>query len=144
MTQPTPDVTLSYCTVTQASVIDVISDSSSSTGNAPVESFVLGTVTFTPSVGVINSESPSETVYIDPIVGRFTSDGNGLETFDGTAGVELVDNVGLGLDAGTLTYRVDYHLNGEPAPSFMIVAPGDGTGIDLNNVANRHSLPSTD
>lgn len=143
MTQPTPNVSLSNFMVTQANVIDVVTDNPTSTGNVPVESFVQGVVTFTPSVSVVSLASPSETVYIDPIVGRFSLDGNGLESFDGAAGVELVDNVGLGLSAGALTYRVDYQLNQMPAtPSFMIVAPGDGSTVDLNNAANRQALPS--
>jgi hypothetical protein len=129
-----PSVPLSYFTVTQPSVVAV--DTNAAAGQAPQQSWVKGTVTFTPSQRIISSESLDATVYLDVVVGYFTSDGHGLEMQNGTAGVQLIDNAGLGLAAGALTYRVNYQLDqSQNTPPFDIAAPGDGSSIDLNNPA---------
>lgn len=130
---------MTYFTVTQPAVVDVKTNYSG--GPAPTVAWVEGTVTFTPSVRIIESESLDATVYLDVVVGHFTSDGNGLEMQDGTAGVQLVDNVGLGLAADALTYRVDYQLNqSQRTPAFLIAAPGTGVAVDLNNPAVRIAI----
>ena len=69
------------------------------------------------------------------------SDG-ALRDLDGKLGVQLVDNQNLGLAPNALTYRVDYSnvvydsLSQRHLASKQIVAPGNGTAIDLNNPAN--------
>lgn len=132
MTVPTPNVSLSYFTVTQPGVVKVRTNAG--VGAAPAVDWVDGTVTFTPSVRIIESLSLNATVYLDVIVGYFTSDGNGLQMRDGTGGVKLVDNVGLGLATDALKYRVDYQLDqSQITPPFLIAAPGDGSVIDLND-----------
>jgi hypothetical protein len=65
-----------------------------------------------------------------------------LRTLNGSLGVELVDNVGLGLTQGELTYRVDYSnavfndIANQPISPVRIAAPGNGAIIDLSNPAN--------
>lgn len=122
---------LSVFTVTQPGVVGV--STNPGVGPAPKVAWVQGTVTFTPSVRVVSSLSLDATVYLDTITGYFT-DGRGLQMEDGTVGVQLIDDVGLGLAGGALKYRVDYQLNqSQPTPAFLITAPGDGGVIDLND-----------
>lgn len=127
-----PSVSLSYFTVTQPSVVDV--ESNTGSGGTPTVVWAQGTVTFTPSIQVIGSVSLNSTVYLEAIVGYFVGDDNGLVMPDGTVGVQLVDNVGLGLAAHALKYRVDYRLNvSGTVQAFMIEAPGTGGTVNLND-----------
>lgn len=150
--------TLMYFTVTNAMYEVVETDQVDPTGNQPTVIPISGTVTFTPcdangnALTEIDSAVLDSTIMLDPIMGRFNVNLTGgspdgvLRTLNGTAGVELVDNVNLGLAAGGLTYRVDYTnvvfdgIGNRAIHSFWFVAPGNGAGVDLNTVG-RLQLP---
>lgn len=144
--------TLQYFTVVNQLYEDVQTDSIDPIGNQPTVMPISGTATFTPCdalgnvITEIDSATLDATVMLDPIIGRFNVDytsgapDGALRTLNGTYGVELVDNVNLGLAEGGLTYRVDYsnvvfdsigqrHIN-----SLRFAAPGNGAQVDLNTV----------
>ena len=70
-----------------------------------------------------------------------------LRSINGARGVELVDNVNLGLSQGKLVYRVDFSnvvfddLSNRPMAAFKFAAPGDGSTIDLNTVDRLPLMP---
>jgi hypothetical protein len=131
--------TLSFFTVTQAAITEV-ETADTGTSNAPTVKPAQGTVTFTPTVRSIETSSGAVTLGV--IVGKFSSDGNGLEARTGATGVELVDNTGLGLATGALKYRVDYQIHGQYLAPFLIAAPGDGSSVDLDDAGVRLPVPS--
>lgn len=146
-------VTLQYFTVTNQMYEVVETDLIDTTGNQPTVIPISGTVTFTPcnAIGValteVDSAALDATVMLEPITGRFSVNLTGgapdgvLRTLNGTAGVQLVDNLNLGLAEGGLTYRVDYTnvvfdgIGNRQIHSFWFLAPGNGATIDLNTVA---------
>jgi hypothetical protein len=150
--------TLMYFTVTDTMYEVVETDQTDLTGNQPTVMPISGTVTFTPcdafgnALTEIDSAVLDSTIMLEPIMGRFNVNLTGgapdgvLRTLNGTAGVELVDNLNLGLAVGGLTYRVDYtnvvfdSVGNRAIHSFWFVAPGNGAGVDLNTVG-RLQLP---
>jgi hypothetical protein len=148
MTSPT----LQYFLVINTEYEGVETDQVDLVGSQPTVIPISGTATFTPcdQVGNVITEVDSvildATILLDPIQGRFSVDytsgapDGALRTLNGSYGVQLVDNVNLGLVDGGLTYRVDYtnvvfdgignrHIN-----SFRFFAPGNGATVDLNTV----------
>lgn len=132
---------LSYFTVNDSSYEGVQTNTTTTGGSAPTVGFISGTVTFTPSVTEIDGQPLGATVLLDPIHGRFSSDDGVLRSLNGTTGVGLVDNVGLGLAEGQLSYVVTYTnvnfdgLDERQIASFRFAAPGNGDAVDLNTVA---------
>lgn len=61
-----------------------------------------------------------------------------LRSSSGVLGVQLIDNVNLGLPPGGLTYLVSYAVVGgtvsQSMKSFRFVAPGNGSTVDVNTV----------
>jgi hypothetical protein len=143
--------TLQYFTVINNLYEGVETNTISPSGNAPTVIPVSGTVTFTPvdanahPIQQVISAALDATILLDPIQGRFSVDTEGgtpdgvLRSLNGTAGVELVDNVNLGLTA--LYYFVQYSnvvfdgIGNRLIQSFYFAAPGNGAQIDLNTVA---------
>lgn len=133
---------LVYFTVTQPSVEGVQTNDSG--GNAPEIHRVSGLVTFTPSITEVQSTARDSTILLLPIQGRIV---NGeLCAIDGTIGVKLVANTSvLGLQANSLTYRVDYSRviaegkEREMRP-FKIIAPSTESTINLNTPSVRKPI----
>jgi hypothetical protein len=143
--------TLQFFTVINNLYEGVETNTISPSGNAPTVIPISGTVTFTAVdanahvIQQVVSTALDSTILFDPIQGRFsvntvggTPDGV-LRSLNGTAGVELVDNVNLGLTA--LYYQVQYSnvvfdgIGQRLINSFFFAAPGNGAQIDLSTVA---------
>lgn len=80
-------------------------------GNEPDEKFISGTATFTPSVSetfIDIGGGVTQTVRLEPIVGRFNEDGV-LSTLDDTPGVKLLAGSATeGDPLYGLTYKVEF------------------------------------
>jgi hypothetical protein len=143
--------TLQFFTVVNNLYEGVETNTISPSGNAPTVVPISGTVTFTPVdanahvIQQVISTAIDSTILLDPIQGRFSVNTEGgtpdgvLRSLNGVAGVELVDNVNLGLTA--LYYQVSYSnvvfdgIGQRLIQSFYFAAPGNGAQIDLNTVA---------
>jgi hypothetical protein len=142
--------TLQFFTVINSLYEGVETNTISPSGDAPTVIPISGTVTFTPVnakgqiIQQVVSAALDSTILLDPIQGRFSVNTEGgtpdgvLRALNGTAGVELVDNVNLGLE--NLYYFVQYSnvvfdgIGQRLIQSFYFAAPGNGAQIDLNTV----------
>ena len=142
--------TLQFFTVINNLYEGVETNTISPSGDAPTVIPISGTVTFTPVdakgniIQQVVSAALDSTILLDPIQGRFSVNTEGgtpdgvLRALNGTAGVELVDNVNLGLE--NLYYFVQYSnvvfdgIGQRLIQSFYFAAPGNGAQIDLNTV----------
>lgn len=101
----------------------------------PALSPAQGTVTFTPNLNEVDSTALDEVIYIKPVTGYLGV--SGLLNAQNAA-LQLLDNVNLNLPVGALTYQVSYSLSGNQVTEvFRIVAPGNGSSIDLSVPSNR-------
>ncbi len=119
MTAPT------YFTATQSNI--VITDESGATITAN------GNVLFQPNLSEI--VAPDDVVILlSPTQGTFDASGVLCADDGGGVGVSLIDNVGLGLAPGALSYTVSYESPQVPIASFEFEAPGTGETLDLSTV----------
>lgn len=118
-----------------------VTDSSTDVGGEPDVRPISCTVIFKPSVPQVYVAADSTVLRLEPIRTRTNTTTGDLETIDESQ-VELVDNAGLGLQPGELTYLVTFEDVVVPSAKgasvalqqFRFAAPGDGSEVDLGSV----------